>query len=100
MRVSSNNLKLKVEISDFDLAFCLKKDTFEVNQGFNIPDRRFAPEIEARAGHAHPVDVWGLGNIADHLLTHHLNSSSFDRHRKPSAESLVTDLHNLASFMT
>ena len=65
---NSFNQSLKLQISDFDLAFCFKKDAEEVNQTFNIPTKLFAPEIEANESHGCPVDVWGLGQITNRLL--------------------------------
>ena len=52
----------------FDLAFCFKKDLFNVKQLLNISSRRFAPEIEAGFAHGLPADVWSLGLIAQQLL--------------------------------
>ena len=65
---NSITASIKLHISDFDLAFCFNNEAEEVNQGFNIPGRRFAPEIEATQAHGPPVDVWGLSQIAHQLL--------------------------------
>ena len=60
--------RAKISIAGFDLAFCLKSESFEIKQSFNIDNVMFAPEIMSGLSHSFPVDVWGLGRIADQLM--------------------------------
>lgn len=61
-------IPIKLQIINFELAFCFKKESQEVTQGFNIANRNFAPEIEHRSSHGTPADVWGLGKLFNDLM--------------------------------
>lgn len=58
--------RVKVQIGNFDLAYCLKKGHM-VTQTFNV-SRAFAPEIEQGQAHDTAADIWALGQVCYQLL--------------------------------
>lgn len=59
-----------VQLAEFDLAFCFKKDSCQVQQSFGIEGRVFAPEIMSGLAHGPPVDVWAFGKVAQQLMSY------------------------------